>query len=122
MPIDQGHQTPGCDQHLFTGRRLPEDLAVERPGLHVEPPVVTYQVCIGQPKGLVVDKKLDDLAVGHAEDGLVSLCKPISVFRVHDRADLIKPVDQSGVFGVGAAFLGTPAHAEVSVAERRHRF
>src|SRR5271167_4085056 len=122
MPIGKGNQTPGCDQHLFTGRRLPEDFPVERPGPHVEPPIVTHEVCIGQPKGLVVNEELDDLAVGYAEDGLVSFRKAVSVFWVHDRAGFIKPIDQSAVFGIGTAFLRAPAHTEVSVAERQHRF
>src|SRR5271166_2174500 len=121
MPIGERDQTPGCDQYLFAGRRLPEDLPIERPGFHVEPPVVAQEVCIGQPEGLVVGEELDDLAVGYAEDGLAGFREAISVFRVHDRAGFIKPIDQSAVFGVRAAFFRAPAHAEVSVAERQHR-
>ena len=111
MPVGKRDQTPGCDQHLFAGGRLPEDLAVERPGLHVEPPVVAQEVRIGQPEGLIIDEELDDLAVGHAQDRLAGFREAISVFRVHDRAGFIKPIDQSAVFGVGAAFLRAPAHS-----------
>jgi hypothetical protein len=40
VPVSERDQTSGCDRHLFAGGSLPEDLPVERPGLHVEPPVV----------------------------------------------------------------------------------
>src|SRR6516165_6695600 len=120
--MGEGDQTPGCDQHLFACRRLPEDLTVERPGPHVEAPVVTQEVCIGEPEGLVVDEELDDFAVGHAENGLASFREAIRFFCVYDRPGFIESIDEGGVFGVGTAFLGAPAHAEVSVAEREHRF
>ena len=80
VPIGERDQTPGCDRHLFACRRLPEDLPVERPGLHVEPPVVAQEVRIGQPEGLVIDEELDYLAVGHAEDGLAGFREAIGVF------------------------------------------
>src|SRR5580692_6930975 len=97
VPIGERHQTPGCDQHLFAGRRLPEDLPVERPGLHVEPTVVAQEARIGQPEGLVVDEELDYLAVGHAYDGLAGFREAISVFWVHDRTGFIEAVDEGGV-------------------------
>src|SRR5215472_9920976 len=40
MPMHKRNQTPRRDQHLFACRSLPQDFAVERPGLHVQPPVV----------------------------------------------------------------------------------
>ena len=40
VPVGERDQTSRCDRHLFAGGSLPKDLAVERPGLHVEPPVV----------------------------------------------------------------------------------
>ena len=122
VPVGEGDQTPGRDQHLLACRRLPQDLAVERPGLHVEPSLVAQQVRIGQPEGLVVDEELDDLAVGHAEDGLAGFREAIGVFGIYDRPGFIEPIDEGAVFGIGAAFLRTSAHAEVSVAERQHRF
>jgi len=40
VPVSERDQASGCDRHLFAGGSLPKDLPVERPGLHVEPPVV----------------------------------------------------------------------------------
>src|SRR5262249_294839 len=40
---------------------------------------------------------------------------------VYDRVGFIEAIDESGVFGIGAAFLRASAHAEVSIAERQHR-
>jgi hypothetical protein len=82
VAVGEGDQTPGGDQNLFAGRRLPENLPVERPGLHIKPPVVAQQVRIGQPERLVIDEELDDLAVRHVDDGLPGLRKAIGFFRV----------------------------------------
>jgi hypothetical protein len=122
VPVDERHQTPRSDQHLFARRRLPEDLAIKRSGPHVKPPVVTQQVCIGQPEGLVIHKELGDLAISHVADGLSHLCEAVSLFPVYDRMGLIESVDQCAVFSIGPAFLRAPAHSEISVAEGRHRF
>src|SRR5215469_1473713 len=122
VPIGKRDQPPGCDQYLFAGRRLPEDLPVKRAGLHVEPPIVAHKVGIGEPEGLVIDEELDDLAVSHAEDGLACFREAVSVFWVDDRAGFIKSIYQSCVFNIGPAFLGTSAHAEVPVAKRQHGF
>ena len=80
--VGERDQTPRCDQHLFACRRLPENVPVERPGLHVEASLAAQQVRIGQPEGLVVDKELDDLAVGHAEDGLAGLREAVGFFGI----------------------------------------
>src|SRR5262249_28790132 len=40
VPIGERDQTPRCDRYLLAGGSLPEDLSIQRPGLHVEPPVV----------------------------------------------------------------------------------
>ena len=77
---------------------------------------------IGQPEGLVIHEELDDLAVGHVADRLASFGETISFFAVDDRPRFIEPIDESAILGVGAAFFRAPAHAEISVAERRHRF
>src|SRR5271166_4909250 len=77
---------------------------------------------IGQPEGLIIHEELDDLAVGHVADRLASFGETISFFGVFDRPRLIESIDESAVFGVWAAFLRAPAHAEIAVAERRHRF
>src|SRR5262249_25240233 len=73
-------------------------------------------------EGLVVDEELDDFAVGHTENGLASFREAIRFFCVYDRPGFIESIDEGGIFGVGTAFLRAPAHAEVSVAEREHRF
>src|SRR5215831_12728744 len=77
---------------------------------------------IGQPEGLVVHEELDDLAVGHVQDGLASFREAVGFLAVDDRPGFIEPVDEGAVFGVGPAFLRAPAHAEVAVAYRQHRF
>jgi hypothetical protein len=41
---------------------------------------------------------------------------------VYDRPGFIEPIDESGIFGIGAALLRTPAHAEIPVAQCQHRF
>src|SRR4029453_3622744 len=46
----------------------------------------------------------------------------ISFFAINDRVRFIEPIDESAILGVGAAFFRAPAHAKISVAERRHRF
>src|SRR4029077_9795700 len=98
-------------------RHLPQNVAVERAGLHVEASLAAQQVRSGQPEGLVVDKELDDLAVGHAEHGLASFREAIGFFGIDDRPGFIETVDERAVFGVRATLLWTAAHAEVSVAE-----
>src|SRR4029434_2821712 len=122
MPMHERDQTPGGDQHLFACRRFPEDLSVERPGPHVQPPVVMQAARVGQPEGLVVHEELDDLAVGHVHDGLASFREAVGFLAVDDRPGFIEPIDEGAVFGGGPAFLRAPAHAEVAVAPRQHRF
>ena len=122
VPVGEGDQPPRSDQHLLAGRRLPEDLAVERAGLHVEPPVVIQELGLGQPKRLVVDEELDDLAVGHIADGLAGPREAEGVFAVNDRPGFMETVDEGAVLGVGAAFLRAAAHPQISVADRQHRF
>src|SRR5262249_28634420 len=46
----------------------------------------------------------------------------IRFFSVDDWPGLIEPVDEGGIFSMGPAFLRASAHAEISVAERGHRF
>jgi hypothetical protein len=46
----------------------------------------------------------------------------VGVLSVHDGPGFIEPVDEGSVFGVGPSFLRAPAHAEVPVAQRQHRF
>src|SRR6516165_9531329 len=79
-------------------------------------------VRIGQPEGLVVHEELNDLAVGHIADRLASFCEPISLFSVDDWPRFIKPINESAIFGIGAAFLWAPAHAEITIAKRKHGF
>ena len=80
-------------QDLFASRRLPEDLPVERPGLHVQPPIERQQRGIRQPEGLIIHEQLDDLAVREVDDGLALLREAVRSFSVDDRLRLIKPVD-----------------------------
>jgi hypothetical protein len=77
---------------------------------------------IGQPERLVINEELNELAVGHVTNRLASFGETISFFAIDDRACFIEPIDESAILGVGAAFFRAPAHAEISVAERRHRF
>src|SRR5215471_5687848 len=121
VPIGEGDQTPGCDRYLFARGRFPEDLPVERSGLHVEPALVSQEIRIGQPERLVIDEQLDDLAVGYAQDRLAGSRKAVGSLHVYDRVGFIVSVDESGVFGVGATFLRSSTHAEISIAERQHR-
>src|SRR5215475_2981618 len=114
--------TPGGDQHLFACRRFPEDLPVERPGLHVQPSVVVQAARVGQPEGLVVHEELDDLAVRHVQDGLAGFGEAVGFLAVDDRPSFIEPIYEGAVFGVGPAFLRAAAHAEVAVAHRQHCF
>src|SRR4030095_10082498 len=122
VPMHERDQTPRGDQHLFPCWRLPQDLPVECPGLHIQPPVVAYAVRIGQPEGLVVHKELDDLAVRHVHDGLARFREAVGFLAVDDRPVFIEPIDEGAVFGGGPAFLRAPTHAEVAVAHRQHRF
>ena len=98
--VGEGDQTTRRDQHLLACRHLPQDVAVERPGLHVEASLAAQQLRGGQPEGLVVDEELDDLAVGHAEDGLAGFREAIGFFGIHDRPGFIESIDERAVFGV----------------------
>src|SRR4030095_1048006 len=71
---------------------------------------------------LVVHEQLDNLTVDHVADGLANLGETVSVLSIDDRPRFVEPINESAVFSIGAAFLRAPAHAEVSIAERQHRF
>ena len=122
VPIRKRDQTPRRDEHLFSRRRLPDDLAVERARLHVEPPVVLQQVGMREPEGLIVDEELNDFAVGHVEDRLPGFREAIGIFCIDNRPGFIESVDKGAVLSVRTALLRAPAHADISVAEREHRF
>src|SRR5262249_57167511 len=101
-------------------QRFPKDLAIERPGLHVEAPIVAEEIGIVEPEGLVVHEQLDDLAVGYLADGLPSLGKAIGILSVNDRPRFIESINKRGVFRLRTTFLRAPANAEIAVAEGEH--
>ena len=120
--IGKRYQAARGDKHLFSCRCLPNDLPVERPRLHVEPPVILQQLGMGQPKGLIVDEELDDLAVGHVENGLPGFRKAVGILSIYHRPRFVEPIDKRTVFCVRAALLRAPAHADIAIAKREHRF
>ena len=122
VPIRKRYQTSRRDEHLFSRRREPNDFPVERASLHVEPPVILQQLGMGQPKRLIVDEELDGLAVGHVEDGLSGFREPVGILGIDDGPGFIEAIDKRAVFCVGPPLFRAPAHADVAIAKRQHRF
>src|SRR5690349_18269946 len=110
MPVNERDQASGSDLHQFACWRFPENLPVEGPRLHIEPPVIATQMCIRQPERFVVHKELDDLAVGYVEDRLASFRKTVRFFGVQDRSSLIEAVDKRTVLADRPSFLKAAAH------------
>src|SRR5689334_17980911 len=120
MLIGEGDETSRCDEYFFAGRCLPQDLPIERPGFHVQTPVVPYYIRLRQPERLIIDKELHNLAVRHVADGLTGLCKTVGFFPVDYWSRLIEPVNESCVLGIWTALLRAPSDAEIPIAERKH--
>src|SRR5262249_29168585 len=53
---------------------------------------------------------------------LTGLGEAVRVLSVDDRPRFIETIDEGGVLGVGPAFFGAPAHAQIAVAKRQHGF
>ena len=118
MAVLEGNQAPRADQHLLAAGGLPQDLAIQRAGAHVEPPVEAQHVRARQPERLVVDEQLDDASVGDAEHRLPGAREAVGLLAVDDRPGLVEAVDEGAVLHQRAALLRRAAHAQIAVAER----
>ncbi len=122
VPVLKRDEPARFDGHVLARRRLPQNLPVERPGLHVERAFEAEQCCGGKIKGLVVDVQPDDFAIRHVDDRLPGRGEPVGDFSVHDRPRLVKSVHEGSALKERGAFFEVSSHPEVPVCRGKERF
>ena len=84
MTVLEGDEPARLDRDLLSGRRLPHNVAIERPRLHVQSPVKTPNIGVGKPERFIIHIQFDDLGIRHIDDGLPRRRETIGVLRIHD--------------------------------------
>ena len=97
MSVFEGDQPARAYHDPFSSRRFPENVTIERPGLHVQSSVKTSNIGMGKPKWFIVHIQLDDLGIRDIDNRLPRGREAIGVFGIGDGPALIKAIDECAV-------------------------
>src|SRR5829696_1013461 len=120
-PLDERHEADGADPHYLPGGRAPLDVAGERPGPHVEHPLVAAKLAVADVEGLVLDQEPDQLAVRRVDDHLARLRVAEARLGIREWPALVEAVQVRAGKPERLPLVEVRPQADVPVGEREHR-